>query len=103
MASEFCKKERVLINNLPVKPSREVSVGETIEIKFPPIIRTFIVTGIIEKRVSASIASQNVQETTQESEFEKLKLANANPLKREKGEGRPTKKDRRDLDNLKNY
>ena len=70
-------------------------------IKFPPIIRSFIVTGILEKRVSASIAKQNIEEITQESELLKISLAKNNYTQREVGAGRPTKKDRRKIDKFK--
>ncbi|MBQ3989674.1 MAG: RNA-binding S4 domain-containing protein, partial [Bacteroidales bacterium] len=56
LATDECKKGRVLINNSEVKPSRIVKINERIDIKFPPIIRSFIVTGISQNRVSAAIA-----------------------------------------------
>lgn len=100
LATEECKKAHVIINDVAVKPSRIVKQGETILVKFPPIIRSFVVDGIIEKRVSAALAKTYVTETTPESEFEKLKLAHNNFVQRDRGSGRPTKKERRLIDKI---
>jgi ribosome-associated heat shock protein Hsp15 len=99
LATEECKKAHVIISDVVVKPSRIVKQGETILVKFPPIIR-FVVDGIIEKRVSAALAKTFVTEITPESEFEKLKLAHNNFVQRDRGTGRPTKKERRHIDKI---
>lgn len=78
-----------------------IKIDERIDIKFPPIIRSFIVTGLIEKRVSASLAQQNVKEITDSSEFQKLSMSKNNYVQRERGAGRPTKKERRLIDKYK--
>ncbi len=101
LASDACKKTRVFVNGAEAKPSRMVRVGDKINIKFPPIIRSFCVTGLLEKRVSASIAVNNIKEITLPQEFEKLNLAKNNFVQREKGSGRPTKKDRRQINKFK--
>lgn len=100
LATEECKKAHVIINDIAVKPSRIVKQGETILVKFPPIIRSFLVVDLIEKRVSAAIAKTFVTETTPESEFEKLKMAHNNFVQRNRGTGRPTKKERRLIDKI---
>lgn len=102
IAAEECKKSHVIINDIAVKPSRTVKEGETILIKFSPLIRSFRIDGLIERRVSAVLAKNYITEITPESEFEKLKLAHNNFVQRDKGSGRPTKKERRLIDNLKN-
>ena len=95
LATDECKKGRVLINNSEVKPSRIVKINERIDIKFPPIVRSFIVTGISQNRVSAAIAKTLVEEITPQSEFDRLKMLNNTFEKRDPGAGPPTKKERR--------
>jgi ribosome-associated heat shock protein Hsp15 len=95
LATDECKKGRVLINNSEVKPSRIVKINERIDIKFPPIVRSFIVTGISQNRVSAAIAKTLVEEITPQSEFDRLKMLNNTFEERDPGSGRPTKKERR--------
>ncbi len=101
IATEECKKGRVLIDTFPVKPSRTIKTGDIIQIKVPPVLRTFKVLGLIDKRVSAVIAKDYVLETTPESEFEKLKLARNTYVQHDKGAGRPTKKSRRLIEKFK--
>jgi ribosome-associated heat shock protein Hsp15 len=102
-ASEACKKNRVTIAGEPVKPSYTVKIGETIAVKNSPLItRTFMVKGLLEKRVSAKLAVGFVTETTAPEVFEQLEAIRNNPFGlREKGMGRPTKKDRRQIEQLK--
>ena len=95
LATDECKKGRVLINNSEVKPSRIVKINDRIDIKFPPIVRSFIGTGISQNRVSAAIATTLVEEITPQSEFDRLKMLNNTFEKRDPGAGRPTKKERR--------
>lgn len=101
IASEACKKNRVLINNSPVKPSKNIEVGEIIEVKNPPIIKSYKVIGIIGKRVSAKLAVENYENLTNEEEITRLKaVSNSTYIYREKGSGRPTKKERRIIDDI---
>jgi ribosome-associated heat shock protein Hsp15 len=107
MATNACKSGKVIINDSGVKPSHLVKIGEVIQIKgghFGPITRTFHVKGLLEKRVSAAIAKEFVEETTPPEEFEKLKILRNSPLGyRERGSGRPTKRDRRKIEKLKSW
>jgi ribosome-associated heat shock protein Hsp15 len=98
IATEECKKGHILINNVHVKPSRIVKINEQIDIKFPPIIRSFVVEKVIEKRVSAILAKEAITEITSESELAKLKTAHNTFVCRASGTGRPTKKERRAID-----
>lgn len=101
MAAEACKKNRVHIDNTPVKPSRDVKEGDIITVVRPPVNYQFIVKGIISKRVSAKLAVDYVDNITPEDELMKLKV---NPIyfeNRDRGTGRPTKRDRRDIERLK--
>lgn len=100
MATNACKKGRVLVNGAAAKASHTVKVGEIVELKTPPIVRTFRVLGLLEKRVAAKLVPGFMEETTPPEETRKLKMAyrSAFPGIRDRGAGRPTKKDRRDIE-----
>jgi len=101
LAAEAIKKGKVLIDGLPVKNSRTVKVGLVIDVKFPPITRSFKVLDITGKRMGAKLVPDFMTEVTTAEQMELLELTRmANSLGRRKGTGRPTKKDRRDLDKL---
>lgn len=104
MATNACKNSKVFIKETSVKPSHTVKIGDVIAVKHPQITRTFKVIGLLEKRVSAKIARDFVEEITPVEEFEKLKTIRNNPLAfREKGTGRPTKRERRKIDQLRKF
>lgn len=99
VATEAIKKGRVLINGLPVKNSRLVKIGITIDVKFPPITRSFKVLAISGKRMGAKLVPDFTKEVTTEDQIELMELTRlTNSMGRSKGLGRPTKKDRRDID-----
>jgi len=98
LATEHCKKGRVLISDEAVKPSRNVHVGDIIMVKKPPLTLTFQVTGLIEKRGSATLAAENVTNLTPPEELDRVRNIQENAFYvRDRGTGRPTKKDRRDI------
>lgn len=105
MAANACKKGKVRANGINAKPSYSVRIGEIIEVEQPPITRTYRVTGLIEKRVSAGLAVEHVEETTPPQEFKKLRMMRRMSSTivgiRDKGAGRPTKRERRAIDKLK--
>lgn len=103
-ASEECRKGKVMINGMPVKPSREIREGEEIQMRRPPIIRTYKVIALTENRMSAKLVPEFMLETTPASELEIVEMQkNMSILGRDRGTGRPTKKDRRDLDDFFNF
>lgn len=103
-ASEDCKKGKVLINGVAVKPSREIKTGETIQLKRPPITRSYKILALTENRMGAKVVPEYMIETTPASELEILEMQkNMSFFNREKGTGRPTKKERRDLDDFFNF
>jgi ribosome-associated heat shock protein Hsp15 len=103
-ASDACHKGHVSSGNLPVKASHIVRKGEVINVRKSPIVRTYEVLGIAEKRVSAKLAEELVKDITPPEQLEILEIQNdMRWFGREKGAGRPTKKERRDLDGLMNY
>jgi len=101
LASEECRKGKVTINGMNVKPSREIKEGEIIQLKRPPIIRSYKVIALTENRMSAKLVPEFMIETTPASELEILEVQkNMSFYNRERGTGRPTKKERRDLDDF---
>lgn len=104
-ASEACRSGKVSVNDKSVKSSYSVKINEIIAVKSPPIVRLFQVKGLAVKRVSAKLAVDLVEEVTPPEELEKLRQFWKDPVRfifapREKGAGRPTKKERRQLDKL---
>lgn len=103
IAAEACKKGRVMIQGVTVKPSREIKLNEIVQIKVPPIIRSYKVKAISGKRMGAKLAVDFVEDVTTEDQ---LNLLNATKTKgfeyRDRGVGRPTKHDRRMIEKLKN-
>ena len=101
LAAEACEKHRVLVNDMEVKPSRNVKIGDRLVVKKPPIVYSYDVVGLIDKRQSAPLAKNYILDTTPQEELEKANLAQARVFaQRDRGAGRPTKKDRRDIDKL---
>lgn len=100
-ASEDCRKGKVNIGGMNVKPSREIKEGETIQLRRPPITRTYKVIALTEKRMAAKLVPDFMLETTAASELEILEMQKKMSVyNRERGTGRPTKKERRDLDDF---
>lgn len=100
-ATEVCRKGHVLIDNLPVKPSRILHRGEIVQVRKPPLVRSFKVLELAEKRMSAKLAINFMEDVTPPEELEIQEMQkNMRWITREKGTGRPTKKERRDLDDF---
>lgn len=101
LASEECRKGKVTIGGMNVKPSRELKVGETIQIRRPPITRSYKILSLTENRMAAKLVPEFMVETTPASELEILEVQKMDSFfNRERGTGRPTKKDRRDMDDF---
>ena len=101
MAAAACTGGKVQIAGHSAKASRTVRIGEVIEATKEEITRTVEVVDIIDRRVPASVAVGCYKDLTPAAEYEKQRLPNFRPLLlRPKGAGRPTKKDRRAIDDL---
>ncbi len=99
IAVEACKKNRVSINGTNVKPSRMVKVGEVIQVRKPPITYSFKVLQLSERRMGAKLVPEYMENVTTPDQYEILELSRINGfVDRAKGLGRPTKKDRRSMD-----
>ena len=101
IAVEACKKNRVTINNVTVKASRMIKVGDIIQIRKPPVTYSFKVLRLTEKRMGAKLVPDFLENVTPPEQYEILELNKISGfIDRAKGTGRPTKKDRRDLDDF---
>jgi ribosome-associated heat shock protein Hsp15 len=101
IASDECRKGRILINDIHVKPSRSVLKNEIITVKKPPVIYSYRVIEPIENRVAAKLVEQFIEDITPVEEKAKLDIKQAvGIVYRDKGTGRPTKKERRLIDKI---
>jgi ribosome-associated heat shock protein Hsp15 len=104
MATDACKAGKVKIKGISLKPSYLLMAGETIELKKNGFNLTFKVNQILEKRVSAVLAAPCFDDLTPQEEMNKYKdwfVGKSGTEIRERGDGRPTKKDRREIDDFK--
>ena len=101
LATEACKAGRVKLNGQNIKPSNTVKVGDTYHIQKGIEKKVVKVTGLLDKRVDAKTAVNFYEDLTPAEETYGYKsLHHASVLKRDRGTGRPTKKDRREIDGL---
>lgn len=99
LASDACKNGRVAINGAQAKPSRTVKTGDKVDVKKSPITYTFRVKQPIEKRVGAKLLPDVLENITSAEQYELLEMSRISGfVDRARGTGRPTKKDRRALD-----
>jgi ribosome-associated heat shock protein Hsp15 len=101
LAAEACVAGKVKIEGQAVKPARSVKVGEMVTAVSGEITRTVKVLALLERRIGAKLVPQYLEDLTPASEYNKARLPNLQPVAlRPKGTGRPTKRERRDLENL---
>jgi ribosome-associated heat shock protein Hsp15 len=103
-ATIACRSGKVRINNIPVKPSHFLKTGELVILSMPPFTKTVKVLGLLEKRVSAKLSEAYIQDLTPKEEYQKVRIMRETNFEyRERGLGRPTKRQRRDLEDLKKF
>jgi len=101
IASEACKKGRVTINGVQAKPSKMVKEGDTVSVRKAPVTYTFKVLQAIENRVGAKLVPQMMENITPQDQYDLLEMNRIGGfVKRAAGLGRPTKKDRRDMEDF---
>lgn len=99
IAADACKNGRVAVEGVTVKPSRMVKVGETVSVRKPPVTYSFHVLKTIEQRVGAKLLPEIYENVTPEDQYELLEMNRISGfVDRARGTGRPTKKDRRQMD-----
>lgn len=100
-AAAVCRNGRVQVNGLDAKPGRDVHVGETVTAKVGMITRILKVIGVPKSRVAAKLLPSYIEDLTPAAEYERARQASLEHLlARERGKGRPTKKDRREMGRL---
>lgn len=98
IATDACKKGRVSIAGTHVKPSRPIQTGEIIEVRKPPITYSFKVLALAENRMGAKLVPQYLENVTPPEQYELIEMIRISGfVNRAKGEGRPTKRDGREL------
>lgn len=101
IATEACKKSHVKVNGNVVKPSREIYASDKIELRKDQIHYQLIVNDLPPNRVSAKLVDLYRTDITPKEAFEAQELLRySKDYYRKRGEGRPTKKDRRDIDDF---
>ena len=100
-ATEACKGSKITVNGTDIKPSKEVKAGDVIQVRKGSVHYTFKVLAPLEKRLGAKDVGRFAENLTPESELAKLHApVETFFIKRDRGTGRPTKKDRRQMDEL---
>lgn len=100
-AAEACRSNRVLVNGTAVKPSREVRAGEVVSVRKMPVVYSFRILELVSNRQPAKNVSRYIEDVTPPEEIGKLEMARAGAFAvRGRGMGRPTKKERRDIEEL---
>ena len=101
-AADACGRGRILVNGVAVKPAREVKEGDEVSVKANPVFRSYRILALLKSRVGAAKVPLYITETTSQDDLLKLKLmsdmARVSFGVRDRGAGRPTKKDRREID-----
>lgn len=101
LATDACRAGSVAVNELVAKPAREVHAGEVVTVRQGLFTRTLRVVAVPRSRVGAKLLPEFCVDLTPPEEFERLRERSVQQLlAREKGSGRPTKKDRREIDGL---
>ncbi|MDD2437215.1 MAG: RNA-binding S4 domain-containing protein [Massilibacteroides sp.] len=99
IATEACKKSRIAVNGVQVKASRMIKVGDIIQVRKPPITYSFKVLALTERRMGAKLVPEYLENVTTPDQYEILEMNRISGfVDRSKGMGRPTKKDRREME-----
>ena len=106
LATDACKEGKVKLHEENAKPSAMVTIGDIIDVVKDGFKLKYKVIQLIEKRVSPILAKPCYEDLTPEDEINKYKswfIGKGGPERRERGAGRPTKRDRREIDEFKDY
>ena len=101
IAADACKKGRISVNGVQVKPSKTVHEGDTVQVRKPPVTYSFKVLQAIENRVGAKLVPEMMENITPKDQYDLLEMNRISGfVNRARGTGRPTKKDRRDIEDF---
>jgi len=99
LAAEACKKGKIMILGNTIKASRNIKIGDVVQIKRNPIVYSFKVLALSENRMGAKLVPEFMENVTPQEQLDILELSKFNSFgQRDRGAGRPTKKDRRDME-----
>lgn len=102
MATDACRSGQVKMNGLPVKPSHEIKEGEIYELNIEQMHRTVQVKALLSSRVGAKLVENYLTDLTPQEEYERIQMARQYGFeRRDRGLGRPTKRDRREIEEFK--
>lgn len=102
LASEACRKGIIKIKGIEVKPSRELKVGDVLHLRNNPVTYHYKVLALTEKRMGAKLVPEFVEDITPPENLEILEMQKFMKWsERDRGTGRPTKKDRREMDDFR--
>ncbi len=102
LATDALRAGRIKLNGMPVKPSHEISVGEIYEVNIEQMHRTVQVKELLANRVGAKLVENYLTDLTPQEEYERIQMARQYSFeKRDRGAGRPTKRDRREIEQFK--
>ena len=102
IATDACKKGRVMMGGVPVKPSRSIKEGDVVEVRKPPITYTFRVKATTQNRLGAKLVPDYLENLTPQSQYDLLEMTKISGfVDRRKGRGRPTKRDSREMSRFK--
>ena len=98
IATDACKKGRVLMGGVAVQPSRTIKEGDIINVRKPPVTYSFRVKALAQNRLGAKLVPEYMENITPKSELDLLDVVRISGfIDRRKGLGRPTKREGRDL------
>lgn len=101
IAADACRSNRIMVNGSPVKPSRDVKAGDVVSVRKLPVVYSFRVLAPVSSRQPAKDVPLYAENVTPKEEFDKLNTPHETVfIARDRGTGRPTKKERRDIDSL---
>lgn len=102
IATDACKKGRVMMGGVAVKPSRSVKVGDVIDVRKPPVTFSFRVKALSPGRLGAKLVPDYLENITPQSQYDLLEMTRISGfVDRRKGLGRPTKRDSREMSRFK--
>ena len=102
LASDACRLGKVIINNIPAKASYQVKIGDIIYVNIEQIHRKVKVIALVNNRQGAKLVDKYMEDLTPKEEYERIEITRKFAFeKRDRGSGRPTKRERRDIDNFK--
>lgn len=103
MASDACNAGKVKINGVNCKPSRDAKIGDELQVRIGQLQKMVQIIAFPKNRISAKLVPDYYIDLTPQEEYDRIKMLSSRFESRDHGIGRPTKRDRRQLDYLKDF